>query len=116
MLAASDPLKFPVQSPVPADVEERFPTQDGLIIDTASGRALLTRSLREEGYSVGRILAEIDISELLRVRRQVLLTLVAVNAGLALGFADDWVLRAQAHAETPERTKRIRGTRSSRTR
>ena len=87
VLAASDPLKFPVQSPVPADVEERFPAQDGLIIDTASGRAWLTRSLREEGYSVGRILAEIDISELLRVRRQVLLTLVAVNAGLALGFA-----------------------------
>ena len=39
------------------------------------------------GFSVGRILAEIDISELLQVRRQVLLTLVAVNAGLALGFA-----------------------------
>ena len=36
---------------------------------------------------MGRILADIDISELLRVRRQVLLTLVAVNAGLALGFA-----------------------------
>ncbi len=87
VLAASDPLKFPVQSAVPADVEGRFPTQDGLNIDTASGRAWLTRSLREEGYSVGRILAEIDISELLRVRKQVVLTLVAVNAGLALGFA-----------------------------
>ena len=85
VLAASDPLKFPVQA-LP-DVENRFPAQDGLIIDTASGRAWLTRSLREEGYSVGRILAEIDISELLRVRKQVLLTLVAVNAGLALGFA-----------------------------
>ena len=87
VLAASDPLKFPVQSAVPADVEDRFPAQDGLIIDTASGRARLSRSLREEGYSVGRILAEIDISELLRVRKQVLLTLLAVNAGLALGFA-----------------------------
>ena len=68
-------------------MSERFPAQDGLIIDTASGRAWLARSLREEGFSVGRILAEIDISELLRVRKQVLLTLVAVNAGLALGFA-----------------------------
>jgi signal transduction histidine kinase len=87
VLAASDPLKFPVQSRVPADIEEHFPTQDGLNIDTASGRAWLTRSLREEGYSVGRILAEIDISELLRVRKQVVLTLVAVNAGLAFGFA-----------------------------
>jgi signal transduction histidine kinase len=87
VLAASDPLKFPVQSLVPADVERRFPAQDGLIIDTAAGSAWLARSLREEGYSVGRILAEIDISELLRVRRQVLLTLVGVNVCLALGFA-----------------------------
>ena len=87
VLAASDPSKFPVQSLVPSDVERRFPAQDGLIIDTAAGSAWLTRSLREEGYSVGRILAEIDISELLRVRRQVLLTLVGVNVCLALGFA-----------------------------
>ena len=87
VLAASDPLKFPVQSLVPADVERRFPAQDGLIIDTTAGSAWLARSLREEGYSVGRILTEIDISELLRVRRQVLLTLVGVNVCLALGFA-----------------------------
>jgi signal transduction histidine kinase len=87
VLAASDPLKFPVQGAIPPAVDQRFPTEDGLIIDNASGRAWLARSLREEGFSVGRILAEIDISELLRVRKQVLLTLVAVNAGLALGFA-----------------------------
>ena len=64
-----------------------FRAEDGLTIDDASGRAWLARSLREEGFSVGRILAEIDISELLRVRKQVLLTLITVNAGLALGFA-----------------------------
>jgi signal transduction histidine kinase len=87
VLAASDPTKFPVQSAVPPDVSWRFPPEDGLIIDAATGRAWLARSLREEGFSVGRILAEIDISELLRVREKVLLTLVAVNAGLALGFA-----------------------------
>ena len=87
VLAASDPLKFPVQSVVPQDIDKRFPAQDGLIIDNNSGRAWLARTLREEGFSIGRILAETDISELLRVRHQVLLTLVAVNAGLALGFA-----------------------------
>ena len=87
VLAASDPAKFPVQSAVPPDVDQRFPHGDGLTIDDASGRAWLARSLGEGGSSVGRILAEIDISELLRVRRQVLLTLVTVNAGLALGFA-----------------------------
>ena len=84
VLAASDPLKFPVQSAIPPDVEKRFPEHDGLIIDTDTGRAWLTRTLREEGFSIGRILAEIDISELLSVRHQVVLTLVAVNAGLAL--------------------------------
>ena len=87
VLAASDPTKFPVQSAVPPDVSRRFPAEDGLIIDAAAGRAWLARSLREEGFSVGRILAEIDISELLRVREKVLLTLLAVNACLALGFA-----------------------------
>ena len=87
VLAASDPLKFPVQTTIPLDVERRFPTQDGLTIDNELGRAWLARSLREGGFSVGRILAEIDISELLSVRRHVLLTLIAVNAVLALGSA-----------------------------
>ena len=87
VLAASDPLRFPVQSAVPSDVNARFATQDGLVIDDNSGRAWLSRTLREDGFSLGRILAEIDISELLRVRHQVLLTLVAVNAALALEFA-----------------------------
>ncbi len=87
VLAASDPVGFPVQSAVPPDVDKRFAAQDGLVIDNKTGRAWLSRTLREEGFSIGRILAEIDISELLRVRRQVLLTLVAVNAALALGFA-----------------------------
>jgi len=87
VLAASDPQAFPVQSAVPAEVDKRFAPQDGLVIDYTSGRAWLSRSLREGRFSIGRILAEIDISELLRVRRQVLLTLIAVNAALALGFA-----------------------------
>ena len=87
VLAASDPLTFPVQSAVPVDVDNRFAAHDGLVIDNKSGRAWLSRTLSQEGFSIGRILAEIDISELLRVRSQVLLTLVAVNAALALGFA-----------------------------
>jgi signal transduction histidine kinase len=87
VLAASDPLTFPVQSAVPVDVDSRFAAHDGLVIDNKSGRAWLSRTLSQEGFSIGRILAEIDISELLRVRRQVLLTLVAVNTALALGFA-----------------------------
>ncbi len=87
VLAASDPKRFPVQSAIPPEVARHFPADDGLVIDTATGRAWLARSLREEGFPIGRILAEIDISELLQVRERVLLTLVAVNGCLALGFA-----------------------------
>ncbi len=112
VLAASDPLTFPVRSAVPADVDKRFAAQDGLVIDDKSGRAWLSRTLREEGFSIGRILAEIDISELLRVRRQVLLTLVAVNAALALGIRRGRLSRPQANARTAERIQRTTGARS----
>lgn len=87
VLAASDPVRFPVMKPVPEKLRKEFPTDEGLAIDEGSGRAWLTRTLRTEGFSVGRIHAEIDIADLLRVRHQVLLTLLLVNGGLALAFA-----------------------------
>ena len=87
MLAASDPVRFPVQSVVPVEVIRQFPPDDGLRIDSGTARAWLASTLREEGLSVGRILAEIDIADLLRVRREVFLTLLLVNGGLTLAFA-----------------------------
>jgi signal transduction histidine kinase len=87
VLAASDPVRFPVRSTVPAELTQHFPAAGGLVIDDSAGRAWLARTLRTEGFSVGRILAEIDIAELLRVRREVLLTLVLVNGALTAAFA-----------------------------
>ncbi len=87
ILAASDPDRFPVRSAFPSEFAQRFPTKDGLAIDNEAGRAWLSRTLLVEGISVGRILAEIDIAELLRVRRDVLRTLVLVNGALTLAFA-----------------------------
>jgi signal transduction histidine kinase len=86
-LAASDPIRFPVRSALPAEISEHFPANDGLSINDASGRAWLSRSLQVEGHTVGRILAEIDIAQLLQVRRHVLWTLILVNSGLTLAFA-----------------------------
>ena len=60
VLAASDPAKFPVQSAVPSDFAKRFSSQDGLVIDNNSGQAWVERTLSEQGFSVGRILAEIE--------------------------------------------------------
>jgi signal transduction histidine kinase len=87
VLAASDPARFPIQSPVPADLKHHYSTGNELVIDSSADTAWLSRTLRTEGFSVGRILAEIDISELLRVRREVFLTLILVNGGLTIAFA-----------------------------
>jgi hypothetical protein len=43
--------------------------------------------LRPEGLSAGRLFAEVDIAHSLRVRREILLTLVLVNGCLTLAFA-----------------------------
>ena len=87
VLAASDPASFPIRSPVPPELRGKFLQQDGLVINDGAGRAWLTRGLRAEGFSVGRILAEIDIAGLLRVRSQVVLTLILVNGALALALS-----------------------------
>ena len=87
VLAASDPIAFPIHSVVPGDLRGKFSKDDGLVISNEAGRAWLARGLRAEGFSVGRILAEIDIAGLLHVRSQVVLTLILVNGGLAIAFS-----------------------------
>ena len=71
----------------PTELRSKFLNKDGLVINDEVGRAWLTRGLRTEGFSVGQILAEIDIANLLRVRSQVVLTLILVNGGLAIAFS-----------------------------
>ena len=86
VLAASDPIRFPAHSFIPGELKERFPAGNGIAIDSGIGHAWLARSLQEEGFSIGRILAEIDITDLLRVRREVLWTLILANGGLTIAF------------------------------
>jgi signal transduction histidine kinase len=87
ILAASDPLRFPVQSAVPEELRSRFAADDDLLIDDAAGRAWLARTLYSEEFSVGRLVAEIDITDLLRIRHEILLTLALVNGCLTVAFA-----------------------------
>jgi len=87
VLAASDPLRFPFRSIVPDELRRRFATDDGFIIDTAIGRGWLARTLRAGGVPVGRLFAGLDITNLLRLRREILSTLILVNACLTLAFA-----------------------------
>jgi signal transduction histidine kinase len=87
ILAASEPLRFPVRSRIPEDASRRFPVADGMVLNADEGRAWLSRTLKIEGQSVGKILAEIDIAALLDVRRHVLWTLILLNGGVTLAFA-----------------------------
>lgn len=87
ILASSEPLRFPVHGRVPADERRRYPSDVDLAIDESTGEAWLSRTLAEGGSAVGRILAEIDINPLLKVRREVMTTLVLVNGVLTLAFA-----------------------------
>jgi signal transduction histidine kinase len=86
VLAASDPRRFPFQSNVPRELRTRFATDDGIAIDTAAGRAWLARTVREGGVSVGRLFAGLDISDLLRLRREILVALILANGCLTLAF------------------------------
>ncbi len=87
VLAASDPARFPTGAPVPAQLAQRFPTGDGLVLDEERGRAWVRRTLKQDQIEIGSIVAEFDISSLLQVRREVLWTLVLVNAGLVALFS-----------------------------
>ena len=86
VLAASDPHVHSTGSKLPAGLFARFRGNDGLAIDEASGLAWVRRALSQENIDLGNIIAEIDIRELLAVRHNVLITLIAVNALLTLLF------------------------------
>lgn len=86
VLAASDPTRFPIGSALPADLMERIGDSAGLVIDEDQGRAWLARGVVQEGFRIGTVLSEMDISSLLEVRREVLITLLLVNSGLTILF------------------------------
>jgi signal transduction histidine kinase len=87
VLAASDPQRFAVGSALPAELAARVASEEELDLDLERGIAWSTRLLHQEDSPLGAIVAEIDIADLLAVRREVLMTLVALNGALALIFA-----------------------------
>lgn len=87
VLAASDPALFSVGQPLPKVLADRFVSGQTLVLDEARGAAWIRRDLEQEGIDLGGIVAEIDIGDLLRVRQEVLLTLIFANAVLTLVLA-----------------------------
>lgn len=86
VLAASDPRAFATGSRLPADLVGRYAGGAAFVVDDRKGLAWARRPLRQEGIDLGAVVAEIDIRNLLAVRREVLITLILVNGGLAVLF------------------------------
>jgi signal transduction histidine kinase len=86
ILAASDPVRFPIGSRLPEDLREHVLDGAGVTLDEEQGRAWLARSVVQEGFKIGTVFSEMDISGLLAVRHEVLLTLLLVNAAVTILF------------------------------
>lgn len=87
VLASSDPKSIAPLAELPADYAERPPMKDGMQIDWETHTGFGKRPLEYQGKTVGAIHASFDISHLIAERRQVLNTLLATNAALAVAFA-----------------------------
>ncbi|HVZ00756.1 MAG TPA: HAMP domain-containing sensor histidine kinase [Dongiaceae bacterium] len=87
VLAASAPERFPVRSVLPDSLKDLVSRNRAFTIDEAAGKAWLVRGVEQEGFRIGTVLAELDITGLLAVRREILLTLIAVNSGLTILFS-----------------------------
>ncbi len=87
ILAASDPMTFPVAAPLPEAVSARFGDGRDLVIDDDRALAWVQRILVEGGEEIGSVYARLDLGPLMRERRQVLWALIGVNGLLTLIFA-----------------------------
>jgi hypothetical protein len=86
VLAASNPIPFPVGRHLPAEIAAHRVAVP-LVIDSRTKTAWLSRRLLQDGADVGWILARVDISAKIAGWRDVFWTLVGIDLVLALTFA-----------------------------
>ncbi|MBK4722054.1 HAMP domain-containing histidine kinase [Azospirillum sp. YIM DDC1] len=86
VVAASDPMAYPVGTALPPALAAHLDGAD-LAIDDGRGVAWSHRLIGTGDAPLGHILAEMDMAPLLAVRHEVLRTLVVTNAGLTLLLA-----------------------------
>lgn len=93
-LAASDPKQTPVLSRQ-FDRSLAFNAGESLTVDAEKARAFARRTLIHQNRRIGEIYADYDVSHLLRERDEVLRTLLATNAAIAILLAafGYWVIR-----------------------
>lgn len=86
VLAASDPARAPIDSPLETVAAEAVSLADLHVIGS-EGRVALREPLTYEGRRVGAILAEFDVRDLLEERHRVATLLLLWNAAATAGLA-----------------------------
>ncbi|GCA49467.1 sensor protein ZraS [Sinorhizobium sp. KGO-5] len=87
VLASSNPRSVAPLAELPEQYADRPPSSNGVQIDWGKHTGFGKRALVYQGKTVGAVHASFDISHLIAERRQVLNTLLATNAALAIVFA-----------------------------
>ena len=90
VLAASDPILFPVGSHLTPDIDAHRAAIP-LVIDGRTETAWLSRGLRQDGADVGWVLARINISANSPSGARHSGPLVGIDLALALAFAAPWM-------------------------
>ncbi len=86
VLAASDPRRAPVDSAI-ADLAEGATSLDALSVRGGQSVLRVLAPLSYQGRRVGRILSELDVSDLIAERRQAVLLLILGNTLATLALA-----------------------------
>lgn len=87
VLAASDPVRIPSFSQLPADYATRYGARTAVTLDPEAATGFARRDLVYQGQVVGTIHAAFDVSHIFAERREVLFTLLVTNGVLAAVFA-----------------------------
>jgi len=87
VLAASDPVRFPVSSMISETIQSRFEKSPDLVFDKDNTRAWARRTLIQDGVLIGHLYAEFDLSILMQERHKALIALIAFNVVFTFMFA-----------------------------
>ena len=88
VIAATDPRRAPVGSALSGLADpENVPGLDEIALETADGHVRVLAPLVYQGREVGRILTEMDVSDLAAERRRAVLALIGFNTAATGGLA-----------------------------
>jgi two-component system, OmpR family, sensor kinase len=87
VIASSDPVRIPTQSPVPAQYVDSLRRPGRIAIAEDEQRAYVRREVLYENLRIGSIYSALDIAPLLTERREVLWTLILTNVVLTIALA-----------------------------